>query len=238
MSLNLQNRVVLVTGAADGSGRAIALMFAAAGARVVVADRHQSSAQQVVDEILETGGQAFALGFDVTAEAQVSAAIEFTVAAWSTVDILINTASVPLIKPLQSFSYLEWRTIMAVHLDGAFLMTRACLPTMYAQNRGCIIYLGSEPSVEAAMFKAPYAAAMYGIMGLCRAVAKEGAEHGVRANVIREPEVVRNVMLRANMKGGFTSERDIAEVALMFASHGSNALTGQSLIVSHGWCME
>ena len=149
-----------------------------------------------------------------------------------------------------------------MHLDGAFLTTRACLRHMIRQGRGgTVLYIGSVHSLEASPLKAPYVTAKHGLMGLARLVAKEGAVHGVRANVIcpgfvrtplvdrqipeqardlglTEDEVVKTVMLRETVDGEFTTAEDIAEVAVFFAAFPSLALTGQSLVVSHGWHMQ
>jgi 3-hydroxybutyrate dehydrogenase len=152
--------------------------------------------------------------------------------------------------------------MLAVHLDGAFLTTRACIPHMYRAGRGgSIVYMGSVHSKEASVLKAPYVTAKHGLVGLCRVVAKEGARHGVRANVvcpgfvrtplvdkqipeqakllgISEQDVIKNVMLKDTVDGEFTTPQDVAEATLFLASFASGALTGQSLIVSHGWFME
>jgi 3-hydroxybutyrate dehydrogenase len=151
--------------------------------------------------------------------------------------------------------------MLAIHLDGAFLTTRACLPHMYKAGRGSIIYMGSVHSKEASRLKAPYVTAKHGLIGLAKAIAKEGAAHGVRANVIcpgfvrtplvdkqipeqaahlniSEEDVIKKIMLKDTVDGEFTTLQDVAEVALLFASFPSNALTGQSLVVSHGWFMQ
>ena len=151
---------------------------------------------------------------------------------------------------------------MAVHLDGAFLTTRAALRHMYARHAGgTIIYLGSVHSKEASPLKGPYVAAKHALLGLCRVVAKEGAAFGVRSNVIcpgfvrtplvdrqipeqakalgiSEADVIKNVMLKETVDGEFTTTQDVADVAVFFAAFPSNAMTGQSVVVSHGWCME
>ncbi|HJQ63408.1 MAG TPA: SDR family oxidoreductase, partial [Burkholderiales bacterium] len=169
---------------------------------------------------------------------------------------------IQLVHPVEQFSYADWKRMMSIHLDGAFLTTRACLNHMYGAGRGgSVIYIGSVHSKEASLLKAPYVTAKHGLMGLCRVVAKEGARHGVRANVIcpgfvrtplvekqipeqarelgmSEAEVVRNVMLKETVDGEFTTIEDVAATAVFFAAFPSNALTGQSLIVSHGWFME
>ena len=101
------------------------------------------------------------------------------------VDVLVSNAGVQWISPIEQLQLADWKRILAVHLDGAFLTTRACLRHMYASGRGgSIIYMGSVHSKVASLLKAPYVTAKHGILGLCRAVAKEGAPHGVRANVL------------------------------------------------------
>ena len=160
-----------------------------------------------------------------------------------------------------SNAFAKWKKLLAIHLDGAFLTTRAALRQMYKQNSGTIIYMGSVHSKEASALKAPYVTAKHGLIGLAKVVAKEGAAHGVRANVIcpgfvrtplvdkqipeqakelgiSEQEVIKNVMLKETVDGEFTTIEDVAETALFLASFGSNALTGQSIVVSHGWFMQ
>jgi 3-hydroxybutyrate dehydrogenase len=163
---------------------------------------------------------------------------------------------------VDKLEYNDWRKLLSIHLDGAFLTSKACLKQMYqAGNGGSIIFMGSVHSKWASKLKAPYVTAKHGLLGLCRVIAKEGAEHGVRCNVIcpgfvrtplvdkqipeqaqtlsvSEEDVVKKVMLGETVDGEFTTVEDIAQVALLFASFESNALTGQSLIASHGWFME
>jgi 3-hydroxybutyrate dehydrogenase len=169
---------------------------------------------------------------------------------------------VQIVHPIDQFPFADWKKMLAIHLDGAFLTTKACLPHMYASGRGgSIIYMGSVHSKEASVLKAPYVTAKHGLLGLAKVIAKEGAKHKVRANVIcpgfvrtplvdrqipeqskalgiSEEDVIRKVMLKDTVDGEFTTTQDVAEVALLFASFPTNALTGQSLIVSHGWSME
>ncbi len=199
---------------------------------------------------------------DVTSEAQVEAGVAATVAAFGGIDILVSNAGIQIVHPLEEFTYAEWKLMMAIHVDGAFLTTRACLPHMYKSGRGgSIIYMGSVHSKLASVLKAPYVTAKHALMGLARAIAKEGAPHGVRANVIcpafvrtplvekqipeqaaslgiSEEDVIRKVMLKDTVDGEFTTLDDVAEVAVLFAGFPTNALTGQSLILSHGWHME
>jgi len=258
----LHGKSAIVTGAASGIGRAIAVAFARAGAKVAIADLSLDAASATADDIVASGGAALGVAMDVTDEAAVDAGVANVVAAFGGVDVLVSNAGIQIVHPLEAFPFAEWKRMLAVHLDGAFLTTKACLPHMYASGRGgCIIYMGSVHSKEASVLKAPYVTAKHGLIGLAKTIAKEGAAHGVRANVIcpgfvrtplvekqipeqaatlgiSEADVVKNVMLKNTVDGEFTTLEDVAETALFFASFPSNALTGQSLVVSHGWFME
>jgi len=260
--MKLKNKVAIVTGAAGGIGREIALTFAREGARVCIADLDITKAQTVCEEIAgKYDVQAMAVAMDVTDEAQVEFGVSSVFAAWERIDVLVSNAGIQHIAPVVDLSLADWRRVLAVHLDGAFLITRACLKHMYDARCGSIIYMGSVHSKTASPLKAPYVAAKHGLLGLCRTVAKEGAEYGVRANIIcpgfvrtplverqipeqarafgiNEEDVVRKIMLKDTVDGAFTTLEDVASAALLFATHETNALTGQSLIVSHGWHME
>ncbi|MDE1948384.1 MAG: 3-hydroxybutyrate dehydrogenase [Burkholderiales bacterium] len=258
----LKDRTAYITGAASGIGREIAIVFAREGAKIVIADLNKEAADATAAELKTGGAQALGVAVDVTNEDQVEASVQEAVKAFGAIDILISNAGIQIVHPLQEFSYAEWKKLLAIHLDGAFLTTRACLKSMYASGRGgSVIYMGSVHSKEASPLKAPYVTAKHGLIGLAKVVAKEGAAHNVRANVIcpgfvrtplvekqipeqakalgiSEQDVVKNVMLKETVDGEFTTTDDVAQVALMFASFPSNALTGQSLVVSHGWFMQ
>ena len=260
--MKLQDKVCIVTGAASGIGKEIALTYSREGGKVVIADLNKAAAQAVADEIVAGGGTAMAVAMDVTNEEQVNAAVAEVVAAYGGVDVLVSNAGIQIVHPVEEFSFADWKKMLAIHLDGAFLTTKACLKHMYAQGRGgSVIYMGSVHSKEASVLKAPYVTAKHGLIGLSKTVAKEGAKYGVRSNVIcpgfvrtplvekqipeqaktlgiTEEQVVKNVMLKDTVDGEFTTTDDVARVALLFAAFPTNALTGQSLIVSHGWSME
>jgi 3-hydroxybutyrate dehydrogenase len=259
--MRLENKVAIVTGAASGIGKEIAGTFAREGARVVIADLNQKSADAAAAE-LGDGRKAIGVVMDVTNEQQVEAGVARTIDAFGKVDILVSNAGIQIVAPMEEFEFASWKKLLSIHLDGAFLTTRAVLRHMYKQGTGgSIIYMGSVHSKEASVLKAPYVTAKHGLIGLAKVVAKEGAKHGVRANVIcpgfvrtplvdkqipeqakelgiSETEVIKNVMLKETVDGEFTTVADVAETALFFASFESNALTGQSLVVSHGWFMQ
>ncbi len=260
--MRLTDRVAVVTGAASGIGKEIASTFAREGAKVVIADVNQAGADATAAELGGHERRAIGVAMDVTSEEQVEAGMARAIKTFGRLDILVSNAGIQIVAPLDQFDFGKWKQMLAIHLDGAFLTTRAALRRMYQQGTGgTIIYMGSVHSKEASLLKGPYVTAKHGLVGLAKVVAEEGAKHGVRANVvcpgfvrtplvdkqipeqakelgISEAEVVRNIMLKDTVDGKFTTVEDVAEAALFFATFGSNALTGQSMVVSHGWFMQ
>jgi 3-hydroxybutyrate dehydrogenase len=259
--MRLTDRGAIVTGAASGLGAAIARAYAREGARVGVADLDLAAAERLANELRADGGEAMAVAMDVTDEAQVSQGVDAVAAAFGGIDVLVSNAGFQHLDTIADVSFDNWKRILAVHLDGGFLTTRACLRHMYRQGRGgAVILMGSIHSKEASVSKGPYVVAKHGLLGLCRTVAKEGAAHGVRANLIcpgfvrtplvekqipelaarmgiSEAQLISDVILRTTVDGEFTADTDIAEVAVFLAAFPSAALTGQSINVSHGWNM-
>ncbi len=260
--MKLKDKVCIVTGAASGIGRGIAEKFAAHGAKVAIADLNLAGAEATAKEIAaKHKSDAMGVAMDVTSEDQVNAGVAAVVGKWGRVDVLVSNAGIQIVHPLEDFPFADWKKMLAIHLDGAFLTSKACLPIMYKQGSGSIIFMGSVHSKEASPLKSAYVTAKHGLIGLSKVISKEGGKHGVRSNVIcpgfvrtalvekqipeqakalgiSEEEVVKKVMLGQTVDGEFTTVDDVAEVALLFAGFGSNALTGQSLVVSHGWFME
>jgi 3-hydroxybutyrate dehydrogenase len=259
--MRLDNKVALITGAASGIGREIAATYFREGARVAIADLNGEAAEATARTIDPSGKRAIAVAMDVTTERQVEVGTERVIDALGGLDILVSNAGIQIVAPVVEFDFAKWKQMLAIHLDGAFLTTRAALRHMYKNNGGSIIYMGSVHSKEASVLKAPYVTAKHGLIGLAKVVAKEGAAHGVRANVIcpgfvrtplvdkqipeqaqalgiSEEEVIKTVMLKETVDGEFTTLEDVAETALFLASFCSNALTGQSIVVSHGWFMQ
>ena len=259
--MKLREKSALITGAGSGIGKGIAETFAREGASVAIADLNFSAAQAVSKQINSTGGRAIPIQMDVANEDQVSAGFEQVVQDFGGVDVSVSNAGIQIINPIVDFSFSDWRKLVGIHLDGSFLTTRAAMRAMISNRRGgTILYMGSIHSHIASPNKSAYIAAKHGIVGLAKAVAKEGAKHGIRSNVIcpgfvrtplvekqipeqaqllgiTEEEVIKNVMLRETVSGEFTSIEDVAATAVFLASFPSNALTGQSIVVSHGHFM-
>jgi 3-hydroxybutyrate dehydrogenase len=199
---------------------------------------------------------------DVTDEDAVNSAMDLVAREFGAIDILVSNAGIQIVNPIVEFSFADWRKMQAIHVDGAFLTTRAALRHMYKDNRGgVVIYMGSVHSHLASPLKSAYVTAKHALLGLSRTLAKEGAAHNVRSHVvcpgfvrtplvekqipeqakelgISEADVVKNVMLGGTVDGVFTTVEDIAQTTLFLAAFPTAALTGQSFVVSHGWFMQ
>jgi len=252
----------VVTGGGAGLGYAIADKYAKEGGKVVIADLNMEAAERAAKELKGRGFPVAAFKADITEEEQVKAMVQYAVDTFGGIDVIVSNAGYQHIQAVDELSLANWKKMLAVHLDGSFLCTKYAMKEMKKNNKGgTIIYMGSVHSKLASVLKAPYVTAKHGLLGLSRTVAKEGAKHNIRANVIcpgfvltdlvkkqipeqaqrlsiTENEVIKNVMLKDTVDGEFTTPEDIAEVAVHFAAHPTNALTGQSLIASHGWSME
>ncbi len=260
--MQLKDKVAIITGAASGIGKEIAIEFAREGAKVCIADLALDAATTTANEINQSGGTAMAVAMNVTDEGQVDQGVADTVAKFGGVDILISNAGIQIISPLVDFKFDDWKRMLAIHMDGAFLTTRACMRAMVKAGKGgTILYMGSVHSHEASPLKSAYVAAKHGLIGLAKVVAKEGAKDKIRANVIcpgfvrtplvdkqipeqakslgiSEADVIKNVMLKETVDGEFTTVQDVAQTAIFLAAFPTNALTGQSITVSHGWHMQ
>ena len=258
----LNGKVAVVTGAASGIGKEIALTLARAGAAVAIADLNQQGADAVAEEIKAAGGRAMGVAMDVTNEDAVNSGIDKVADTFGSVDILISNAGIQIVNPIENYAFSDWKKMQAIHVDGAFLTTKAALKHMYKDDRGgIVIYMGSVHSHEASPLKSAYVAAKHALLGLARVLAKEGAKHNVRSHVIcpgcvrtplvdkqipeqakelgiSEDEVVKKVMLGGTVDGVFTTVDDVAQTALFLSTFPTAAFTGQSFVVSHGWFMQ
>lgn len=258
MLSRITGKTALITGAGSGIGRHLALRFAQAGAAVAIADLDPSAAATTAAQISEQGGNAAAFETDVRVEAAVESCMERVLRRFGAVDVAVCNAGIQHVAPFESFSFDDWKRVMAVHVDGSFLVARAAFQHLRQQkHEGSIIVMGSIHSHLAAPFKSAYVTAKHGLAGLVRTIAREGGPHQIRAYLLcpgfvdtplvraqipdlmqrfglPEEEVIRTVMLGATVDGQFTTPDELADTALFLAAFPTNALTGQTFVVSHG----
>jgi 3-hydroxybutyrate dehydrogenase len=152
--MQLEGKVALITGAASGIGKRIAEVYAKNGAAVAIADLNLAGAQATAKEIADAGGKAIGVAMNVTDEAEVDGGVAEVIKQLGKVDILVSNAGIQIVKPIEEFSLAEWKKMLAIHLDGAFLTTRACIKDMYQRGvGGAVIYMGSVHSHEASRLK-------------------------------------------------------------------------------------
>ena len=139
MVLKLNSKVAVVTGAASGIGKEIALELAKAGAAVAIADLNQDGANAVAEQIRQAGGKALGVAMDVTSEDAVNEGIDKVAQAFGTIDILVSNAGIQIVNPIENYSFADWKKMQAIHVDGAFLTTKAALKHMYKDDRGGVV---------------------------------------------------------------------------------------------------
>jgi NAD(P)-dependent dehydrogenase (short-subunit alcohol dehydrogenase family) len=254
----LTDKVALITGGGRGIGRAIALRFAEEGAAVVVAARTELEIESVAREVRALGGRAAAVAVDVADEHRCEHLVRETLRHFGRVDILVNNAGeYGPVKPVEEISPTEWDRVIAVHLRGAYLLTRMVLPEMYACGSGVILNISSLSAKSAFAWGSPYAAAKAGMLGLTRVVAAEAARKGVRVNALCPGPVTETKMskdlgqtlaerlgvskedqlqgfLDTILQGRGQTANEIAAAALFLCSEQASAITGQALNVDGG----
>ncbi|HUK29574.1 MAG TPA: SDR family NAD(P)-dependent oxidoreductase [Candidatus Acidoferrum sp.] len=257
--MQLAEQVAIVTGGGRGIGRAVARRFAIEGARVVIAARTAEQLAQVVKDIEEHEGKAVAVTADVSREEDAARIVRMAREVFGGVDILVNNAGIyGPVAPIEEVSVEDWDRVLAVQLRGAFLMTRAVLPEMYAAGGGAIVNVSSVAARQANAWGVAYATSKAGLLGLTRTTAAEGAKRGVRANAIlpgpvpetemsqelgrglaartggNREEMFRAYVQAAILQGRPQTADEVAAAALFLASDQASAITGQALSVDGG----
>jgi 3-hydroxybutyrate dehydrogenase len=262
MTKELLNKVAIVTGAGGGIGRAIAEKLAEKGANIVLADINLENAQNTAKIIEQNYAvNTLALSVNVADETQVIDGFQQIITTFGQIDILVNNAGIQIISSVAEFEFEQWKKVIDINLNGMFLMTKYALREMEKQHSGNIVYIGSVHSFEASKNKSAYVASKHATLGLMRSVAKEYADKNIRANLvapgfvltplvekqipeqakqlgITEEEVINNILLKNTVDNKFTTLAEVADAVYFFAATQNNSLTGQSLIVSHGWHMK
>lgn len=259
----MKNKVILITGGANGIGKGIAEKFASSGAQIVIADINLEQAKITAVEIAKKYDvKTLAVAIDIASPESIKQGMMKIQKTFNRIDCLVNNAGIQHISSVMDFELEAWRKVMSINLDGAFLISQACMRAMSMQTQGgSIIFIGSIHSIEASVNKSAYIAAKHGLLGLMRAIAKEGVEHQIRSYLIgpgfvktqlvekqlaeqatrlnmTEEEVQTKIMLAATLDKQFTTVEEVANAALFFAQDSSGAMTGQSLIVSHGYRLQ
>ncbi|HEY5211353.1 MAG TPA: SDR family oxidoreductase [Stellaceae bacterium] len=216
----LTGRVAIVTGGNSGIGRAIALAYAAEGAKLVLAARRADQLKEVAEQIVAAGGAALAVPTDITQEPDVLALFEKTMAAHGRVDVLINNAGTATRESADELSLAQWRKVIDVNLTGAFLCSREAFKIMKRQKQGRVINIGSVSAKVPRPNTIAYAASKFGLEGMTRALALEGREHGVLVSILHPGNTVSSLgpatQIGANPEGRMEAE-DLAQVAVLMA---------------------
>jgi 2-hydroxycyclohexanecarboxyl-CoA dehydrogenase len=244
----LQGRVVLVTGAGRGIGRAIAVRLAEEDARVAVVDLDAASARDTAAAI---GEGAVGLRADVTDGASVRAAVVEAERALGPIDVLVNNAGWDKVEPFVRSAEETWEKVIAINLRGVLLCTRAVLDGMIARRRGRIVSIGSDAARVGSTGEAVYAAAKAGVIGFSKTLARELARHGITVNVVcpgptdtplfqgiaAENPKLMGALERAVPLGRLGRPEEIAAAVAFLASDDAGFVTGQTLSVSGGLTM-
>jgi len=250
MSKSLRDKVALVTGAARGLGRSVALAFAEAGADVAVNDLAVGAdLDGVVRAVQQRGCRAIAVPASVADAADVQAMVNKLLTQFGRIDILVNNAGIMSEVPFLDLSIDDWNTTIAVDLRGVFLCTRAVLPTMLAQGHGVIINISSQLGHKGAPHLAHYCAAKGGVLAFTRALAQEVGPRGIRVNAIApgplDTDLTRPYASPAwlaaktaqNVLGRLGTPDEVAPTAVFLASNAAALYFGQTLYPNGGGLM-
>lgn len=242
----LKDQTAIVTGGGQGIGRAICGIFAEEGASVVVVDIDEAGAGETAGQLNREGRAAKAVRADVSSGAEIEALVDGVLEDSGRVDILVNNAGLAVFRSVEECTEEEWDRVMAVNLKGPFLLAKALLPTMKAQQAGAVINLASVAGKTGGVVSgAPYSVSKAGIECLTKSLARELAPHGVRVNAIA-PGIIDTALtahhdqsfVDAIPLGGKGEPRDVAEAALFLASDRSRHITGEILDVNGGLLMD
>lgn len=246
----LQNRVALVTGAAMGIGKAIALLFAQEGAKVVAADVNDA-ALDTEREIRDAGGECLFIRTDISSEQNVEATVRAGSSRFGTIDVLLNVAGIAHESPAHELKLEDWRRVLDVNLTGSFLCAKHVLPGMLSLHRGAIVNISSVQGLFGFPGYPHYAASKGGLIAMTRQMAREYASAGIRVNCIApgtvdtpmnigvlsrvpNPQELRAAWDKMHPLGRIGQPTDIANAALFLASEESSWVTGQCLAIDGG----
>jgi NAD(P)-dependent dehydrogenase (short-subunit alcohol dehydrogenase family) len=246
--LGLRDEVVVITGAASGIGRGIALAFAQAGARIAALDRDRDGCGETVAEVKRAGASAVAISCDVTDPDAVAAAAAETMRAFGRCDVLVNNAGILRPGEIASVSLADWNALMQVNLTAYLSCAQAFGRDMLARGSGALVHIASIAASEPQGFSGAYSVSKAGVAMLARQIAFEWGPRGVRSNAV-SPGLVRTPMSEAFYQAPGVAERraaavplqrvgtpaDIADVVVFLASERARYVTGQEVVVDGGF---
>lgn len=249
--LKVLNKVVLITGAGSGIGRATALLFAKEGAKVVVTDVDASKAEETRSQIEQDGGTAIAITLDVSQEMQVAGAIATTIETFGCIDILHNNAGISVLKPITETTEADLDRLIGINLKGVVFGCKHTIPAMRDQGGGVIINTASELAIVGQPLYSAYCATKGAILSLTRALAAEWAEQGIRINAVcpgpiqtpmlqaefdlaADPEDEQKAAVRSIPAGRLGRPEDIARVVLFLASDDAQFMHGAAVVADGG----
>lgn len=246
--MELKNKIAIVTGAARGIGRAIALEFAKEGAKVVVSDVDIDNCDLICDEILDLGGDAIPIECDVSKKKDVASLVDKTIKKYQKIDILVNAASEEIVKPFTAMIEHDWNSILHTNLTGVFLTTLLVSKKMIEQKKGKIINISSIAGKVGFSYTSSFSASKAGVINLTKGLSLELSAHKINVNCIvsgvlpthimediledkkSTKDLIKNIPL-----GRIGKPEDIARAAVFLASAKSSYITGHSLVVDGGW---
>jgi 3-oxoacyl-[acyl-carrier protein] reductase len=246
--MSLKGRVAIVTGAAQGIGKAICESLAAAGADLALCDISGPGVQGAAQEMSGQGGKTLALRADVASSSEVEGMVKEVLGAWGQVDILVNNAGIARDSLVLRMKDEDWDRVLNVNLRGAFYCTREVLRPMMKQRSGRIINMASVVGAMGNVGQANYVASKAGLIGLTKATAREVASRGITVNAVapgfietemtgKLPEQIRQAMRQQIPLGRFGLPRDVAAVVSFLASDASSYITGQVIHINGGMYM-
>jgi NAD(P)-dependent dehydrogenase (short-subunit alcohol dehydrogenase family) len=249
--IKLQDKVAIVTGAASGIGRAIAMLYAKEGAKVILADLNQEKLNQVENEIVSSGGIAKSVLVNVAKEDDINNMIDTAINTYGTVDILVNNAGVmDNFEPVEVVSNQTWERVFDINVKGAMYAIRKSMPTFLAKNKGVIINVASIGGLEGSRAGVAYTASKHAIIGLTKNVGYQYAKLGIRCNAIAPGAVNTSIgstitapnkfgmdisMTGMNINPRVIEPIEMAEIALFLASDSSSAINGTVIVGDTGW---
>ena len=244
--MRLQDRVAIVTGAAQGIGLGVARALAREGARVAACDLNSSALESLMSQVRSSGGQALALAMDVRRKDQIQRAVDQVLDTWGKIDLLVNNAGIYEVLPVEEISEEQWDRMLAINLKGTFLCCQAVIPAMKRQGSGCIVSMASSAGkTGGTLAGAHYSVSKAGIICLTKQLARELGPHGITVNAVAPGRIDTPMIHQASDEenevfrlrtplGRLGTPEDVAGAVVFLASTEASFITGEILDVNGG----